>query len=293
MVENIWDNNELYYEVWELDRLKRNINNENNKDKIDEVEESRYKEMIDNQRKPIMYWHREKPEISITFDDGYWPENIKDILDTLRWSNIHATFFILWDCLRKTPELWKQAVDEWHQVCCHTFSHIYLSNNSDTTDLKLWSNRNININKWENDVKTILWDDYYEKIKSESWIWFPQKIKSDILLKTEILMREETVKKTLWEDYLNNFKQNYPFFRFPGWNGSMRSGNIAVLKELWYLSIYWSDDRPASSSNKPISNWSIPLFHFNTKDRNNIKTYIKNMKNQNKTSLLLSDIINP
>jgi len=295
MTESLQKNQELLNsEARDLSNLKREIKSSRKHENHEEKrQESPYKNMIENQEKPIMYWNRNNPEISITFDDGYWSENITNILDTLRWSWIKATFFILWDCLRKNPTLRKQAVEDWHQICCHTFSHIYLSNSSETTNLTLWLNKNIKINEWINNVKSLLWDEYYEKLKYESWEWFPQRIKSDLLLRTEILTREEEVKRTLWEDYLKDMKQNHPFFRFPGGNGCMRKENIAVLKELWYLSIYWSDDKPASSSNKPISNWSIPLFHFNTRDRQNIKTYIENMKKQNKTPRPLSDIIKP
>lgn len=295
---NVYDDN-YKFKVWETIHITikkepvtdTKVEDENEKEKLNW--QSKYKEMIENQKGLITHWNRQKSEITLTFDDGHWENDIKDILNTLKSSGIHATFFILWECLVKTPELWKQAIKEWHQICCHTFSHIYLSNNSNTTDMTIWLNKNINISNRINNVKSLLWNNYFEKIKSETWSWFPQKIKSTTLLRTEILMWEAQIKKTLWEEYLNNLKQNYPFFRFPGWNGSRRNENIAVLKELWYLSIYWSDDKPTSSPDKPISNWSIPLFHFNPKDRNNIKTYINNMKIQNKKPRLLSEILVP
>jgi len=291
-------------ERFELDSLKSEIS-QNNSTEQNEADENqrKLKEMIEKQKSPITHWNRNNPEISITFDDGYWPNNIKHILDTLKWSWIHATFFILWDCLRNTPELWKQAAEQWHQVCCHTFSHIYLSNNSDTTSLTTWLNKNININKRTNDVKTLLWNEYFENIKSRSWESFPNRIKSDILLETEILMWEAQIKNTLWEKYLQNLKQSYPFFRFPGWCWANRSENIAVLKKLWYLSIWWSEDffRWTNKSRRhmstdsiktmDISNWSIPLFHFKSDDYKYIDAYIENMKWKGKASHEVSQII--
>jgi peptidoglycan/xylan/chitin deacetylase (PgdA/CDA1 family) len=257
--------------------------------------------MIENQRWPISYWDRKKPEISITFDDGYWANRIRHVLDTLKWSWIKATFFILWTCIRSTPSLWKEAAADWHQICCHTFSHIYLSEKSDVTNMNAWGNRNINVGERTNNVKTILWNDYYEKIKAEWWEWFPQRINSDVLLETEILMREESIKKVLWEDYLQNLKQNYPFFRFPWGCGARRPKNIAVLKKLWYLSIGWSDDFFRWSNHQHMSteamrtmdipNWSIPLFHFKEQDYKYVDAYIENMKNRNKTSHEVSQIV--
>lgn len=257
-----------------------------------------YKAMIERQNGPITMWNRNRPEISITFDDGYWTDCIVHVLDTLKWSGIKATFFILWDCLRNYPGLWRRAANEWHQICCHTFSHIYLSDSSDVTSLK-----KIDIKSRENNVKSLLWVDYYNRIKSESWSWFPNMIKSTILLKTEILMWEAQIKKTLWNDYLKNFKQNYPFFRFPWWCGANRSSNIAVLKSLWYLSIWWSEDfykwtgknrRHMTTSelqNMSISNWDIPLFHFKKDDYRYIDAYIENMKKKWKSSKVVSRVI--
>jgi len=262
-----------------------------------------YKEMIEMQKGPITMWNKNRPEISITFDDGYWIDCIKHVLDTLKWSGIKATFFILWDCLRNYPQLRKRAAQEWHQICCHTFSHIYLSNNSDVTSLTSGLNRDIKIHTWENNVKSLLWTNYYNKIKSESWNWFPNSIKSAILLKTEILMWESQIKKTLWESYLRNLKQSYPFFRFPWWCGANRSSNIAVLKSLWYLSIWWSEDfyrwsgsnrkhlTTSEMQNMNISNWSIPLFHFKKDDYKYIDAYIENMKRKWKSSKVISRVI--
>jgi hypothetical protein len=79
--------------------------------------------------------------------------------------------------------------------------------------------------------------------------------------------------------------------------------NINVLKELWYLSIGWSDDFFRGTGNNrrhmstesmktmDIPNWAIPLFHFKEQDYKYIDAYIKNMENKNKTSLEVSQIV--
>ena len=298
MIESIKEKSELEknneLESWEaLQDLKEKIK-----------ENYPYLKMIENQKEPITRWNREKPEISLTFDDGYGKWNIKEILDILENSEIQATFFILWDCLQLTPDLWKKAIDQWHQICCHSFTHIYLSNKSDTTSLSSWLNKNVNISTWQNNVKRLLWEDYYKQIKSESWSNFPYQIKSDLLLETEILMWEQQIKKTLWTEYFHKMKQNFPFFRFPGWCWATRPENIKVLKKLWYLSIWWSEDfyrnrkwnRHLSTDeikNMNIWNWEIPLFHFKYQDFKYINAYIDNYKNKGKSSRKISDIVRP
>lgn len=292
----------------DLKSLKKEVSGNNTKEQNESPNRvSKYKDMIEKQTGPITYWNRENPEISLTFDDGYWKDNIIHILDTLKWSWIHATFFILWDCLKQNPDLWKRAVEEGHQICCHTFSHIYLSDNNDVTDLTNGLNKNINIDLWIKNVKNLLWDEYYKKLEKDALAWFPNRIKSSLLLETEILMREAQVKQTLWEEYRQNLKDNYPFFRFPWWCGARRPENIAVLKKLWYLSIWWSDDFYDSQhghksvekmEEMDIPNWAILLFHFKknhkkweSTEREYLDSYIRNLKNKNITSKTVSDII--
>lgn len=308
MIETFKEDQELQNpEFEELSNLKKEINESDEK----EQKQNPYKEMIEKQKSPIMYWNKNNPEISLTFDDGYWAENIKHILDTLRWSWIKATFFILWDCLRNTPELWKQAAEQWHQICCHTFSHIYLSS-GEYTDLWdkskwikswPWGLNKTDLSNWTNNVTHLLWEDYLNKIKAESWAWFPRKIKSDLLLRTEILMWEEQIKRTLGEEYLHKLKFEHPFFRFPWGCGASAIKNVNVLKELWYLSIGWSDDffRWSGKSRRHMStesirtmdipNGGIPLFHFKKEDYKFIDAYIENMKNKKKSSKDISTII--
>ena len=153
-----------------------------------------------------------------------------------------------------------------------------------------------------------MWEEYYKNLKAKSWGNFPINIKSDLLLETEILMREAQVKQTLWQEYLDNLKQNYPFFRFPWWCGSKIPENIAVLKKLWYLSIWWSDDMKRYHKNEKwkiigthltveeienleIENGDIPLFHFKQDDYKYIDAYIENLKRKNKYWKTVSDII--
>lgn len=291
MTKSLERNQELLNpDVQELTNLIKEI-----KSSHEHVNNNPYKEMIEKQTGPLTHWNREKPEISLTFDDGYWPENIRTILETLRWSWIKATFFILWECIRNTPNLWKQAIEDWHQICCHTYSHAYLSE-WPTTELFKWhwikpSNRPGLIKSWENNVIRLLWKDYYDKIKSEN-PKVPEAMNSASLLETEILMREKEIKQTLWEEYFSSMKLNNPFFRFPGGCGAKRSENIDVLKKHWYLAIGWNGE-PKYWIPSKVRNWDIPLFHFDKTNISKLEPYLSRMKESGKNPKLISEIIVP
>ncbi len=304
---NTYDNNHKF-KAWEAvfiaikEKVGTTQTNTNWENKEKKNRENPFKEMIENQKGPVMHWNREKPEISITIDDWNWAPNIKHILNTLRWSWIRATFFILWTSIKENSSLRKQAIEEWHQVCCHTYSHIYLSDKTDITDIRNTLSGK-EITNWMSNVKFLLWIEYFNKLKLQVWNDFPFKISSDLLLRTEILMWEAQIKNSLWKPYLNKLKSNFPFFRFPGWCWWFREKNIKVLKDLWYLSIWWSDDfyrwtgknrkhiAAANVWSLDISNGDIPLFHFKESDFKYIDAYIQNVKNKNKSSKVVSDII--
>jgi len=61
--------------------------------------------------------------VYLTFDDGPIPEATPFILDTLRAYGAKATFFMVGDNVRKYPHLFRQIVEEGHQVGNHTFNH--------------------------------------------------------------------------------------------------------------------------------------------------------------------------
>lgn len=74
---------------------------------------------------PRATWRMNKNEkaVYITFDDGPIPESTPFILQTLAQFNIHATFFMVGDNVRKHPELFKMIVDAGHRTGNHTFNH--------------------------------------------------------------------------------------------------------------------------------------------------------------------------
>ncbi|EXG77800.1 putative xylanase/chitin deacetylase [Xylanibacter oryzae DSM 17970] len=75
---------------------------------------------------PRATWRMDRHEKSVylTFDDGPIPESTPFILKILAEYNVHATFFMVGDNVRKHPELYREIVDAGHKVGNHTFNHL-------------------------------------------------------------------------------------------------------------------------------------------------------------------------
>jgi peptidoglycan/xylan/chitin deacetylase (PgdA/CDA1 family) len=75
---------------------------------------------------PRATWRMDKNDHSVylTFDDGPIPESTPFILKTLAEFDIHATFFMVGDNVRKYPDLFSQIVAAGHQVGNHTYNHM-------------------------------------------------------------------------------------------------------------------------------------------------------------------------
>lgn len=63
--------------------------------------------------------------ISLTFDDGPWPQTTDQVLDILKANNIKGTFFVVGQNLKNYPELGKRIVTEGHVIANHTWHHWY------------------------------------------------------------------------------------------------------------------------------------------------------------------------
>ena len=75
---------------------------------------------------PKALWRMDENEHSVylTFDDGPIPESTPYILKTLREFDIKATFFVVGDNVHKYPDLYRQILEDGHQVGNHTYNHI-------------------------------------------------------------------------------------------------------------------------------------------------------------------------
>ena len=242
-------------------------------DERDIKQESPYKEMIEKQTKPIDS-DPTKTEIAITIDDWYYPDQIKRMLDILDKKHIKATFFALWEVIAKNTNIRKDIINKWHQVCCHTYSHAYIED-AEYTELFKWhgiseSSRIEHAKQREKYVKTLLPDEY-DRIREENPD-APRKVNTATLLDAEIHMWEIQVKKSLWEEYFDKMKKNFPFFRFPWKIWANRPENIAILKKYGYLSIGWTQE-PWKDTHK-IWPWWIMLLHSNKKIADHFEQYL-------------------
>ncbi len=107
-----------------------------------------------------IYKGENRPNVALTFDDGYNKKTIIKVLDVLKSNDVKATFFIIGRVLDDYPEVWKRAIDEGHQICNHTVNHASLTKLSDQQVKN-------EIVGWESCVKKTLCEDYLMKMKKE------------------------------------------------------------------------------------------------------------------------------
>ena len=136
-------------------------------------------------REPIILWDLTKPNVAITIDDGYWVKSIEYMLDLFEKYNVKATFFVIWECLKLHPKLWKRAAQQGHEICNHTAHH--------DKYFKTWNEPERferEVLQREDAVKMVLWEDYFVKMKKNfpffrfPWMyWIREKAYLDILKK--------------------------------------------------------------------------------------------------------------
>ena len=176
--QNIWKSREEINQTLSLD-----------KDSLKKQEQKRrqahIQSLVSQIQEPIVLWDLRIPEASITIDDGYGKESIEYILNLFEKKWVNATFFVIWDCIKKYPDLRKRAIDHWHEICNHTAHHDkYFKTWNEPQRFEselLW---------WENDVRSVLWEDYLARMKRDfpffrfPWMyWIRVKAYLDILKK--------------------------------------------------------------------------------------------------------------
>ena len=77
--------------------------------------------------------HVDGQYIAMTFDDGPSAQNTPRLLDMLKQRKIHATFFMVGQCVVEFPDIVKRIVAEGHEVGNHSWSHPQLNKMSDAS----------------------------------------------------------------------------------------------------------------------------------------------------------------
>lgn len=67
-----------------------------------------------------------RPEIALTIDDGPHPVYTQKLLQILKASNVHATFFVVGERAEEYPDLIKAEVAGGHEIGNHTYDHVSL-----------------------------------------------------------------------------------------------------------------------------------------------------------------------
>lgn len=65
----------------------------------------------------------DKPQVSLTFDEGYENGYTAVILDVLKEKGVSAVFFVTMDYVKREPDLVCRMIEEGHQVGNHTTHH--------------------------------------------------------------------------------------------------------------------------------------------------------------------------
>lgn len=98
--------------------------------------------------------------LCLTFDDGGNKKAVQKTLEVLEQYDIQCTFFVIGKYLKPYADLWKQAIDQGHQICNHTQNHKWLSDLS-TDEAKK------EILAWEASATEALGEEYLQKMKKE------------------------------------------------------------------------------------------------------------------------------
>lgn len=63
------------------------------------------------------------PYVSLTFDDGGLPENVRSVLNTLERYQVQSTFFFTGGFIASQPQLMKDLVAKGNEMANHTYAH--------------------------------------------------------------------------------------------------------------------------------------------------------------------------
>jgi len=134
---------------------------------VEQIEEAETPEAEIEIRRPIYWGNRNRPEVALTFDDGFSYQAIKKTLEVLAAHNVTGTFFVIGSQLRAHASLWQEAVAAGHEVCNHTYSHRYLASLT-SEQIKM------ELAQWEEAAEEVLGEEYVTRMKQEfAYLRFP------------------------------------------------------------------------------------------------------------------------
>ncbi len=145
----------LHSEVDRLEEQLKNIQEDNLMiwDQYDQVVEENKKLREENlmlrSSTVIRSGIRDTNKVAITIDDGYGNSLILQTLEHLRNYDVKATFFVVGECVRNDPEIWRQAAEEGHELANHTYSHRDLTTMGDESIIT-------ELNGWQKEVDSAL-----------------------------------------------------------------------------------------------------------------------------------------
>ena len=76
-------------------------------------------------RLPTVLFHgnEARREIALTFDDGPHPRDTPQVLDVLAKHDVHGTFFLVGQSVKRYPHLAKEIHQKGHQLALHCYRH--------------------------------------------------------------------------------------------------------------------------------------------------------------------------
>lgn len=76
----------------------------------------------------VTHGDRSKPQVVLTFDDGFLPREVERVVNIASLYNLHFTFFpVGWRVLDRYPNLWRDVYLAGHEIENHSHSHRILN----------------------------------------------------------------------------------------------------------------------------------------------------------------------
>ncbi|NPD92142.1 polysaccharide deacetylase family protein [Xylanibacter muris] len=147
---------------------------------------------------PRATWRMDKHEkaVYLTFDDGPIPQATPFILETLAKFNIHATFFMVGDNVRKYPDIYENVLKAGHRIGNHTYNHMGGFRHTVKT-------YNENAEKANKLLHTNLFRPPHGWMRIDQYLWLGRKYR---IVMWDLVTRDYSKWMTA-EDVLNNVKK--------------------------------------------------------------------------------------